>query len=103
MDVRHVEQNIEVAVVLLKAMSNENRLRIICSLYKGEKSVRELEKIVGLSQSALSQHLCKLREDKLVTTRREAQTVYYSLADERITDLLHTLYDIYSPQIAATG
>lgn len=97
MDVNEVERNIEVAVNLLKALSNERRLMIICALYKGEKSVGELEQIVGLSQSALSQHLARLRKDGLVETRRDAQTIYYSVTDRAIKAILKTLYDIYCP------
>ncbi len=97
MDVNEIEHNVGVAVNLLKALSNEKRLLIVCALYKGEKSVGELEEIVGLSQSALSQHLARLRRDKLVRTRREAQTIYYSLEDEATNEVLHCLYDIYSP------
>ncbi len=99
MDVNEVEQNIEVAVNLLKALSNERRLMIICALYKGEKSVGELESIVNLSQSALSQHLARLRRDGLVNTRRDAQTIYYSMNDRAAKAILHTLYDIYSPEL----
>lgn len=99
MDVNEVERNIEVAVNLLKALSNERRLKIICVLYKGEKSVGELEQIVGLSQSALSQHLARLRRDGLVDTRRDAQTIYYSMNDLATKAILHTLYDIYSPEL----
>jgi DNA-binding transcriptional ArsR family regulator len=98
MDVKEVERNIEVAVNLLKALSNERRLLIICALYKGEKSVGELEEIVGLSQSALSQHLARLRRDGLVNTRREAQTIYYSMNDRATEAVLKCLYDIYSPE-----
>lgn len=98
MDVNEVEQNIQVAVNLLKALSNERRLTIICALYKGEKSVGELEQIVGLSQSALSQHLARLRRDGLVDTRRDAQNIYYSMRDEATKAILHTLYDIYCPE-----
>ena len=75
MDIDEIERNIEIAANLLKALSNEKRLLVICALYKGEKSVRQLEEIIGLSQSALSQHLARLRQDKLVDTRREAQTI----------------------------
>ncbi len=95
MDVKEVERNIEVAVNLLKALSNEKRLMIICALYKHERSVGELEAIVDLSQSALSQHLARLRKDGLVDTRRDAQTIYYSLNDCATKSILHTLYDIY--------
>jgi len=98
MDVKEVERNIEVAVNLLKALSNERRLMIICALYKGEKSVGELEQIVGLSQSALSQHLARLRRDGLVNTRRNAQTIFYSMNDRATEAVLKCLYDIYSPE-----
>lgn len=97
MDVNEVEENIEVAVNLLKALSNERRLMIMCALYKGEKSVSELEQVVNLSQSALSQHLARLRRDGLVDTRRDAQTIYYSMNDRATKAILHTLYDIYCP------
>ncbi len=98
MDVNEIEHNVTVAVNLLKALSNEKRLLIVCSLYKGEKNVGELEDIVGLSQSALSQHLARLRRDGLVNTRRDAQTIYYSLVDEATNEVLKCLYDIYSPE-----
>lgn len=97
MDVKDIERNIEVAVNLLKALSNERRLMIICALYQGEKSVGELEEIVGLSQSALSQHLARLRRDGLVNTRRNAQTIFYSLNDKATEAVLRCLYDIYAP------
>lgn len=97
MDVKEIERNVEIAVNLLKALSNEKRLLIVCALYKGEKSVGELEQIVDLSQSALSQHLARLRRDGLVNTRREAQTIYYSLDDKATQEMLRCLYDIYSP------
>ncbi len=98
MDVQDIEENVDLAVSLLKALSNEKRLTIVCELYKGEKSVGELERIVGLSQSALSQHLARLRKDRLVRTRREAQTIYYSLQNEATKELLKCLCDIYTPQ-----
>lgn len=98
MDTKEIEQNIGCAVTLLKALSNERRLKIVCTLYDGEKSVGELEHIVGLSQSALSQHLARLRRDKLVSTRRKAQTIYYSLSSDRaVTDILRTLHSLYCP------
>ncbi len=95
MDIKEVECNVSLASALLKALSNEKRLLIVCSLYEGEKSVGELEDIVDLSQSALSQHLARLRKDGLVKTRREAQTIYYSLCDDATNEVLLCLYDIY--------
>lgn len=76
---------------LLKAMANSHRLLILCTLNSGEHSVSDLEKIVNLSQSALSQHLAKLREGGIVKTRRDAQMIYYSMADARIGRLMVTL------------
>ena len=83
------------ASALLKAMSNEHRLMILCQLQGGEKSVGELERIIGLSQSALSQHLARLRRDSLVQTRRQAQTIYYSLSGNEAGAVINTLYGLY--------
>ena len=77
---------------LLKAVSNENRLLILCHLGKGEMSVTELNERFDLSQSALSQHLAKLRQDDLVSTRRESQTIYYSLASVKAARLIRFLH-----------
>lgn len=81
---------------LLKAVANESRLLVLCYLAtEGELSVNTLVERVGLSQSALSQHLAKLREEHLVSTRREAQTIYYRIADAKIGTLMTTLHDLY--------
>ncbi len=84
------------AAILLKALSNEKRLQILCNLLKGELCVNALEKMVGLSQSALSQHLAKLRASKLVTTRRDAQTIYYKVGEHSVLDLMGCLQNIFS-------
>ncbi|HEY8191139.1 MAG TPA: metalloregulator ArsR/SmtB family transcription factor [Alphaproteobacteria bacterium] len=91
-----IERNIGSAVNLLKALSNERRLKIVCSLYEGEKSVSELEDVIGLSQSALSQHLARLRRDGIVITRRSAQTIYYSLQDKATKCVLACLHEIFT-------
>lgn len=96
MEVDKIICNLEDAACLLKALSNEKRLLIACALYKGEKSVGELESIVGLSQSALSQHLARLRRDHLVCTRRDAQTIYYSLHDKNISVVIQCLCGLYT-------
>ena len=88
-------QNARKASVLLKAMANERRLLVLCYLSLSERSVGELERYVGLSQSALSQHLARLRSDGLVTTRRDGQTIYYSLRGAEVRRVLETLYEIY--------
>ena len=83
------------ACELLKSMANEWRLIILCHLTNGEKSVSELEQLIDLSQSALSQHLAVLRREKLVVTRREAQSIYYSLSGGEAKAVLETLYNLY--------
>lgn len=80
---------------LLRAMGNPHRLMILSQLIKAERSVGELERVVGLSQSALSQHLARLRRDRLVKTRRSAQTIFYSLAGNEAEMVLSTLYQLY--------
>ena len=82
----------EAASELLKAMANPQRLRVLCLLVEGEKSVGEINAAIDLSQSALSQHLAVLREKDLVKTRREAQTVYYSVADGTVHDVIEALH-----------
>ncbi|MCC6202606.1 MAG: helix-turn-helix transcriptional regulator [Gammaproteobacteria bacterium] len=83
------------AARLLKTVANDKRLLLLCLLVEGESSVGELNARVDLSQSALSQHLAVLREEGLVTTRREAQTIYYALAPGPVERLIATLHDIY--------
>ena len=83
------------AARLLKALANEKRLMLLCLLVEGERSVGELNARVELSQSALSQHLAVLREDGLVSTRREAQTIYYALADSPALGVMQALYAAY--------
>ena len=83
------------AASLMKALGNESRLLILCALARSEYSVGELNEIVPLSQSALSQQLARLRREELVTTRRESQTIYYSLAPgpaHQVIELLHGVY-----------
>jgi ArsR family transcriptional regulator, virulence genes transcriptional regulator len=93
---RGIEKSaIEVAGVM-RALANERRLMILCKLVEwGEANVSSLAEAVGLSQSALSQHLGKMREEGLVTFRRESQTLWYRIADPRIEDLLATLHKLY--------
>ena len=75
------------AIQVLRAIANERRFMIVCYLLERELHVAELEVLIGISQSALSQHLARLREDELVSTRREAQCIYYSLAKDKADDL----------------
>jgi DNA-binding transcriptional ArsR family regulator len=87
-----MESASEAAAELLKAMANPQRLRVLCLLVEREMSVGEINALVPLSQSALSQHLAVLREKNLVATRREAQTVYYSVADGTVHDVIEVLH-----------
>jgi len=90
-----MERNARRASTLLRALGNERRLMILCHLAAGERSVGELQRLVGLGQSALSQHLARLRRDHLVKTRRAAQTIYYALGSpeaEAVIAVLHRLY-----------
>ena len=83
------------AVELLKAMANEWRLMILCQLAEGEKTVSELQEILGLSQSALSQHLAVLRREKIVKSRKQAQSVTYSLAGDEAPRVMNTLHEVF--------
>lgn len=83
------------AARLMKALGHESRLLVLCTLSECEMSVGQLNERVPLSQSALSQHLAKLRRDGLVRTRREAQTIYYSLAEGPSVRIINLLHDIY--------
>lgn len=85
------------AARLLKALGHQARLMVLCQLVEGERSAGALQRGSGLSQSALSQHLAKLREEGLVATRREAQTIFYRLADPKAARVIETLASIYCP------
>jgi ArsR family transcriptional regulator, virulence genes transcriptional regulator len=81
---------------ILRALANERRLMILCKLVEwSEATVGSLAEVVGLSQSALSQHLAKMREEGIVTYRRESQTLWYRIADQRTETLLGHLYELY--------
>lgn len=95
MDIARLEDKAEEATKLLEAMANAKRLLILCNLLEQEMNVSELEERVGLAQSALSQHLAKLRAWSLVKARRDGQQVHYSLASDAVRDVLVTLYRIY--------
>ncbi len=95
MNLEQMEQNSAQAVVLLKAMANERRLQILCLLHNQELSVGELSTKLALSQSALSQHLAWLRRDGLVETRKEAQTVFYTLSSDEVKAMIELLHGLY--------
>lgn len=91
------------AAGLLRALANEQRLLILCHLVTHEEmSVGALAETIGLSQSALSQHLAKLRAEEIVVFRREAQTIFYRVHDARAERLLMVLRDIFCPELKET-
>lgn len=103
MKTQAVRTNARQAARLLKALSNHNRLLIVCELVDEECNVGELVRRVGLSQSALSQHLARLRRDSLVRTRRDAQTIYYSLASSELRALVQTLERLFKSAAERSG
>lgn len=98
-----MESAADQASELLKALSNRHRLLIICQLIDGERSVGELAEFLNLRDSTVSQHLALLRKDGLVAARRDAQTIYYSIASAPAREILKTLYQVYcAPKAAKT-
>lgn len=98
-----LQSNAEAAAGLLKSLANPSRLLVLCALVTREHTVSELEDMVGLSQSALSQHLARLREEKIVTAHRQGQRVYYSLSHSGVQRLLAVMHDIYCADLNETS
>jgi ArsR family transcriptional regulator len=92
-DPKQLAENAHQVAAILKQLSNPYRLMILCCLSESELTVGDLNQQIDLSQSALSQHLAKLRESKIVATRRESQTIFYRLSNEKIECLLKVLQD----------
>ena len=90
-----MERAADRASELLKALSNRHRLLIICQLIDGERSVGDLAEFLNLRDSTVSQHLALLRKDGLVSARRDAQTIFYSIASESAREVLKTLYQVF--------
>lgn len=100
-DMTEIRANANRAADLLKSMSNPARLMVLCQLTEGEKSAGELERVVPMSQSALSQHLALLRLRNLVKTRRSGQSIYYSLAGIEASSILVALYGLFCGKASA--
>ena len=88
---RHADE----AVGVLKALGSQNRLLLLCQLLDGERSVNELADALGLAQSVVSQHLSLLRRDGLVAGRRDGQSIYYAISDERVHALMAKLFELF--------
>ena len=93
--ISELRDNARRAAGMLKAMSNPSRLVILCQLAEAERSVGELEALLGISQSGISQHLAVLRREHVVATRRDRQTVFYSLASDDVVALMATMHRVF--------
>lgn len=99
-DYESMADSAKAASDLLRALAHEARLMILCMLVEGEKSVGELEAFLEMRQPTVSQQLARLRADRLVQTRREGKTIYYSLASEEARKVVSVLYDLYCKENA---
>ena len=95
MNIKEMQENADEAASLLKLIANPSRLLLLCALVTREHTAGELEELVGLSQSAVSQHLAKLRHQNMVATRRDGQKIYYSLKNPRVKQVITTMHSIY--------
>lgn len=96
-DLSLFEESAGRAAALLRLLGNEKRLMVLCQLADGELSVGDIQSRIGLSQSALSQHLALLRAEHIVSTRRESQTVFYRIADPAAVRIIETLAELFCP------
>ena len=90
-----MRDNAQEASALMKSLANPSRLLVLCALVTREHTVGELEALTGLSQSAVSQHLARLRDEQIVATRRDAQRVFYSLENPGVQAVLETMHGLY--------
>lgn len=95
MNIQDMKKSAGRASTLMKALSSETRLMLLCQMNDGEKSVNELAQALQLRPSSVSQQLALLRKDALVDTRRDGQTIYYSLSGEEAQSVIGTLYNLY--------
>ena len=94
-DFEQMQSAADQASALMKTLGHSGRLMVLCQLASGEKSVGELSELLDIQQSPLSQHLSRMRTEGLVTTRRDAQTIYYSLSRDDVRNLMGFLYETY--------
>jgi DNA-binding transcriptional ArsR family regulator len=95
MDLDKMQDSARTASDLLKLLGHPDRLMVLCQLKAGEQSVGELSESVGIKQSALSQHLARMRHLGVVDSRRDAQTIYYSISGEKVTRIVSLVYELY--------
>jgi DNA-binding transcriptional ArsR family regulator len=90
-----IRDKAQIATDVLKSISHEGRLLILCSLAHGERSVTELETMLGTRQSAISQQLARLRQDGIVAARRDGKQIFYRLTDDRVRRVIESVYELY--------
>lgn len=95
MDLDRMQASAKTATDLLKLLGHPDRLMVLCQLKTGEQSVGELSKNLDIKQSPLSQHLARMRHEGVVNSRREGQTIYYSIAGEKVEKVVGVLYDLF--------
>ena len=95
MDLEKMQQSAKTATDMLKLLGHPDRLMVLCQLKTGEQSVGKLSNSLGIKQSPLSQHLARMRHEGVVESRREAQTIYYYLAGEKVEKIVSVLYELY--------
>jgi DNA-binding transcriptional ArsR family regulator len=98
MDLEKMQSSAADVSDLLKLLGHPDRLMVLCQLKFGEQSVGQLSRNLGVKQSPLSQHLARMRHEGVVTSRRDAQTMFYSIADPKIAQVVAVLYDLYCEQ-----
>jgi DNA-binding transcriptional ArsR family regulator len=101
LDLAELAQRADAAAALLRTLANRTRIMIMCELALGERSVSDLAAMLELSQSALSQHLARLRQEKLVETRRAAHHIFYRIGDQSVRDIMTVLYHVYCRKVEA--
>ncbi|MGD8681924.1 MAG: metalloregulator ArsR/SmtB family transcription factor [Lysobacterales bacterium] len=94
-DPRRMAKAAQKASDLMKTLGHKDRLMVLCHLTSGEKSVGELAGLLSIPQSPLSQHLARMRKENLVTTRREAQTIYYSIASPEAASIVAVMHELF--------
>ena len=100
MDLEKMQESAKVATDMLKLLGHPDRLMVLCQLKTGEQSVGQLAANLDIKQSPLSQHLARMRHEGVVTSRREAQTIYYSIAAKEVESIVTVLYELYCSDAA---
>ena len=98
MQLEDIEHNAEKAADFLKGLANPHRLIILCKLTEGERSVTELITLTGIAQTSMSQHLSRLKEEQIVTFRRDHRTLYYRIENEIVMEFMQIMYKHFCQQ-----